>query len=592
MMTGQPMVDAPNHADALSLYASGQYQACADLCEQQLQAAPLNAQAWGRLGLARQALGQWRSAQVAFAAACQHEPANPEFRHNLGLAYARLGDIQRACTAYEQSHSLGLHHALLFNNWGCALRDGAQVSAAIRTFAQGLAHASAEAPAVLARLHTNLGTTLCLAGQSPKGIDHLRVAKELAPQLPEVHANWLLAALYSEETLPSKHADQARMFGRALAMQIGARALEPRHRDPHGPLNVGLLSPDLRQHPVATFLEPLLAGRADQSIRFVAYADVANPDDTSRRLQRLCDGWHNTFGMNDDRLFGQLRSDGIDVLLDLSGHTSGARTTLLCGRAAFVQVNYLGYPATTGLPNMDFRIVDALTDPEGLQGLCSETLLFMPQGFLCYPSAAGSPRAPSMPTNFTFACFNNPAKISNACLRAWSLILQQAPHAQLVCKAKVFADPDVVTEFAARAHSFGLPPDRLRCWLPQASHATHLAAYDQISAALDTFPYHGTTTTCEALAAGVPVVSLIGHSHVQRVGLSLLSRVGLAELASTSEADYVRKAVALASDAAQLAGARQRLAAAWPQSSLTHGKMQAQAFEQLLRQAWQQRLRG
>lgn len=587
------MVDAPNHEDALALYASGQYQACADLCERQLQVAPHNAQVWGRLGLARQALGQWRSAQVAFLAACAHEPASAEFQHNLGLVYARMGDIERACADYERAHSLGLHHALLFNNWGCALRDGAHVSAALRVFAQGLAHASAESPAILARLHTNLGTTLCVAGQAPKGLEHLRLAKGLAQQLPEVHANWLLAALYSEETVPSQHADHARVFGRALAMQTGTRAMAPRHKDPHGSLNVGVLSPDLRQHPVATFLEPLLAARSDPSLRFVAYADVANPDATSLRLRGRFDGWHNTFGMNDDLLLGQLSSDGIDVLLDLSGHTSGARTALLCGRAAFVQVNYLGYPATTGLANMDFRIVDALTDPEGSETLCSETLLLMPHGFLCYPRPAGDwPQPTAVPTSFAFACFNNPAKISNACLRTWSLILQQAPQAQLVCKAKVFADPDVVIDFAARAASFGVPPDRLRCSPPQASHAAHLAAYSDMSVALDTFPYHGTTTTCEALAAGVPVVSLIGHSHVQRVGFSLLSRVGLADLACSSEAAYVQKAVALANDPSQLLDARQRLTDAWPHSSITNASLQAHAFEQLLRQAWQQRLRA
>lgn len=584
------MVDAPNHEDALALYASGRYQACADLCERQLQVAPHNAQVWGRLGLARQALGQWQLAQSAFTAACHHEPANPEFQHNLGLVHARVGDLERACAAYEQAHNLGLHHPLLFNNWGCALRDGAHIGAALRVFAQGLSHVTSESPGILARLHTNLGTTLCVAGQAPKGIEYLRLAKDLAPQLPEVHANWLLAALYSEETLPSQHADYARVFGRALSMQVGQRVVEPRHRDPQGRVNVGVLSPDLRQHPVATFIEPLLAERADQNMRFVAYADVARPDATSLRLQRVFDGWHNSFGMNDEMLFDQLRADGIDVLLDLSGHTSGARTALLCGRAAFVQVNYLGYPATTGLPTMDFRIVDALTDPEGSQTLCSETLLFMPEGFLCYPRPnAAFPQPPA--TEFAFGCFNNPAKISDACLRTWSLILQQAPHAQLVCKSKVFGDPHVVADFETRARGFGVPPGRFHCWPPHASHAAHLAAYDRISVALDTFPYHGTTTTCEALAAGVPVVSLIGHGHVQRVGLTLLARVGLADLACTSEAAYVKRAVELANQPTQLTHVRQTLVAAWPQSSLTNGRMQARAFEGLVRQAWQQRLR-
>ena len=189
---------APKHEDALALFSAGDYEACVQLCERQLRHAPTNAQVWARLGQARQALAQWPAAQVAFMQACHYEPSSPEFQHNLGLAYAQTQDLARACAAYSQAHSLGLHHPLLFNNWGCALRDGAKISEALDVFEQGLAHAPPNADATLGRLHTNLGTTLCLAGQSPKGLNHLRRAIELAPQLPEVHANWLLAAHYSD----------------------------------------------------------------------------------------------------------------------------------------------------------------------------------------------------------------------------------------------------------------------------------------------------------------------------------------------------------------------------------------------------------
>ena len=341
-------------------------------------------------------------------------------------------------------------------------------------------------------------------------------------------------------------------------------------------------------------MEPLLSHRQDPSLKFFAYADVARPDEMTSRLQTLVDEWRLTFGTSDQALRQQIGADGIDIMVDLSGHTSGARTTLLCSRVAFVQINYLGYPGTTGLPSMDFRIVDELTDPDGAPAGYSEALLYMPHGFLCFrPVRFGNGGGPLSDTTrpFTFGCFNNVAKISDTCLRLWARILRTAPHSHLALKATAFADTGIVSGLRKRAQEHGVPGERLHCWPPLGSYAEHIAAYGEVDVALDTFPYHGTTTTCEALAAGVPVVSLIGSEHVSRVGLTLLTRVDLQECATTSEDHYVGMAVALSSDGAKLAHARQRLSAAWPRSELTNGRQQAQAFEGVLRQSWQQKLR-
>src|SRR4029077_2442406 len=244
-------------------------------------------------------------------------------------------------------------------------------------------------------------------------------------------------------------------------------------------------------------------------------------------------------------------TDGIDVLVDLAGHTARNRLGVFTRKPAPVQVTWLGYPNTTGLDAMDYRLVDAVTDPVGeADALASETLVRLEGGFLCYGAAKDAPgpaEAPSIATGtVTFGSFNNPTKLSDATLDIWARLLDRLPQARLLLKGTPFADPATRTLFLSRLGERSVSAERVELLAWQANRAAHLSLYDRIDIALDPFPYNGTTTTCEALWMGVPVVTLRGDRHAARVGASLLTRVGLEALIADDEAGYVATAAALA----------------------------------------------
>ena len=267
------------------------------------------------------------------------------------------------------------------------------------------------------------------------------------------------------------------------------------------------------------------------------------PDAATERFKGLADRWTTTIGMSDDALADGIRNDGIDILVDLAGHTAGNRLPVFARKPAPVQVTWLGYPNTTGLAAIDCRLVDAVTDPEGeADAFASETLVRLPEGFLCYGARDDAPApatAPCVATGFvTFGSFNNPAKLSGATLDVWAQLLARLPTARLLLKGKPFAEAATRAIYLDRLVARGVAADRIELvgWLPEREH---LALHDRVDIALDPFPYNGTTTTCEALWMGVPAVTLRGDRHAGRVGASLLTRIGLSDLIAESVEGYV-----------------------------------------------------
>jgi FkbM family methyltransferase len=361
--------------------------------------------------------------------------------------------------------------------------------------------------------------------------------------------------------------------------------------DPERRLRVGVVSPDLKQHSVAYFLEPLLAAHDRRLIEYFAYANVAAPDAVTARLQAHVEHWRTIFGVSDESAARQIETDRIDILIDIAGHTANNRLALLARRPAPVQMTYLGYANTTGLQAVDWRLTDGWADPPGTtEALHTEELLRIPGGFLCYrprePSPAPGPPPVISADRITFGSFNILAKVSPTVLALWARILDRVPGARLILKGPAFADPATKAAFQARladtplsAHDVALVPHVI-------DEGEHLAAYQRIDIALDTWPYHGTTTTCEALWMGVPVVTLAGRPHASRVGVSLLSRVGLPELVGQTPDEYVSIAAGLAADRPRLLALRGSLRERVVASGLTDAAAGAAAFEGALREAW------
>ena len=453
----------------------------------------------------------------------------------------------------------------------------------------------------LVSAHVMLGNTLRSLGRYEEMEAAYRRALAIDPSLREVRENLLsvplLDMLYDAAATPAEIYRRHRAWGEgAIAEARKADATPasfPNSRDPERRLRVAYLSPDFRYHAVSFFFEPLLAHHDSRVVEPYCYAEVENPDIVTSALQKLGGTWRNTIGFDNAALRARLRADGIDIAIDLAGHTGRGRLNAFAVKPAPVTATWLGYPATTGLSTIDWRITDARADPPGQEQFHSEKLLRLPETFLCYHFYGSVEPALAPPPALArgavaFGSFNNPLKLSSPALAAWARILAAVPGSRLVMKSYRFIDPSRRAHFLERFAESGIAPERLELREPQPHMVDHLASYGEIDIALDPFPYNGTTTTCEALWMGVPMVCLIGDHHAARVGFDLLSQVGIAEFAAPDIERYVATAVALASDLPRLTRLRQELRGRMRASTLCDAPRFARAFEAGLREMWRE----
>jgi len=360
-------------------------------------------------------------------------------------------------------------------------------------------------------------------------------------------------------------------------------------------IRVGYMSPDFRRHSVSIFLEPILENHDHSDFEIFAYSDVAKADGVTERLRSLTDVWREIHGKNDQEVIDLVMDDQIDILVDLAGHTAGNRLALFARRAAPVQVAFLGYPNTTGLSTMDYRITDECSDPTGTTDAHYRERLFrLPRGFLCYRPPPGAPEVkppPSAETGaVTFGSFNDIAKVTPELVALWSSLLRSVPGAEFLLKSRALSDGPTREHVLGLFAQNGIHPGRVRLSPPLSSLEAHLSMYGEMDVALDTFPYCGTTTTLEALWMGVPVVTLAGPTHVSRVGVSILSAAGRGEWIALTPEDYLLKATDLTAQPEKLEGIRDSLRGELQSSALLSPEEFAEGFESSLRTAWNSRL--
>lgn len=338
-------------------------------------------------------------------------------------------------------------------------------------------------------------------------------------------------------------------------------------------MRIGYVSGDFRRHSVANFLLPVLQHHDRNAFQVFCYSTNAWTDDVTERLTAAADHWRRLFGLDDEAAASLIAEDGIDLLIDLSGHTAHNRLALFARQPAPIQATWLGYPGSTGVEAIRYRLVDAITDPPGeADRHYSERLIRLDHGFLCYAPIDEAPQPVIRPQGpVRFGSFNNPAKLSPATLDLWMRVLQAVDRSQLVLKGRPFADPQVRQTLLDRFGRRGIAADRILLLEHMASPDQHMAAYGEVDIALDPFPYNGTTTTCEALWMGVPVVTMLGARHSARVGASLLTQVGLDWLIARDEEDYIRLAADLAGDYRRRAGLRGQLRPRMQASPLCDG---------------------
>lgn len=431
-------------------------------------------------------------------------------------------------------------------------------------------------------LHDQLVLTHAAAlvslGHLRDSMDLLAKGSKAFPDHVRIRSGLASTAIYLSQAHPAEIARLFRDYGTVLERQtprLPERSVSA--ADASRPLRVGIISPDLRTHSVAFFIEPFFEFHDRARIQLVAYMTARDEDATSQRLRTHAALWRNVGGQKDEEIAQRIRADGIDILVDLAGHTQGHKLGVLARRPAPVQVTYLGFPDTTGLTTIDWRIVDSHTDPAGATPTISgdpqptyderatEKLWRLDPSFLCYRPRPNLPEPTrAAHDGVVFASFNASRKISADCIDLWSRLLQRVPDATLILKAVEFADPEGTRVYADAFAARGLV-SRVKFIPPQESLEDHLAMYNGVDVALDTFPYHGTTTTCETLWMGVPVITLAGNRHASRVGISLLANLGAPEWIASTPDDYIAKAAALAADAQALAHHRATL-----RTRLTH----------------------
>ena len=385
------------------------------------------------------------------------------------------------------------------------------------------------------------------------------------PAHPEAGSARLLCLNYLDTVSAEALREAHFAYGRSQVAGLPAPPVARAQVVPSGrPLRVAVVSGDFRRHAVASFFEPLLAHPRPAGIEVWLYHDHTVVDEVSRRLQGLATQWRHIAGQPNGAVEALLRSDAPDVLIDLAGHTGLNRLPLYARRVAPVQISYLGYPNTTGLTAMDYRLTDEWADPVGrTEDLHTEQLVRYAPCAWAYQPPVDAP-APALPpcasgAPVTFGSFNNPAKLSGQTLRLWARVLQAVPGSRLLLKGHGFDGAGMRDRLAVRFAAVGVDSSRVEMIDRTRSALAHLELYSRVDVALDPYPYHGTTTTCEALWMGRPVVTLTGGEHRSRVGVSLLNACGHPEWAAASEDDYVRIAAGLALDPAGLAASGQAL---------------------------------
>ncbi len=428
-----------------------------------------------------------------------------------------------------------------------------------------------------------LATAELMHGAAGAAAAAYRRAIAADPAAPVLRSGLAFTLHYLPEVDGAAILDAARAFETACAQGLAPMARTS--RPSRGRMRVAYLSGDLCQHPVAAFVEPLWRHHDRSAVEIVAIA-TGPQDSVTARLRALADRWHDAQGLDDAQVAALIAAEGVDIAIDLAGHTASNRLLALARRPAPVQMTWLGHPGTTGLSAVDWRLTDAVADPLGAEAHHAEELLRLPQGFLCWQPPADAP-APALPPagTITFGSFNLLPKLSEPTLAAWGRLLAVVPGSRLLLKSRSLVDPGVRGALLARLAALDVAADRVELVGWAASHREHLALYGRVDIALDPFPYNGTTTTCEALWMGVPVVTLAGDRHAARVGASLLAQVGLGELVADSVAGYVAIAADLARDSARRSRLRATLRGRMAASPLCDGPGFAGRFEAALRAA-------
>lgn len=580
-----------NYADAYYnlglLYSETNRAAESIACYQRLlQIQPDNSEALNNLGNIFYRQSKFNEAISAYQKAFQLNPNYAEAYYNMANALLEQDKLKKALSFYQKALALRPDWAELHNNMGTAFQNQGKLNDAISHFQKALENQPDYAEAM-----NNLGIAYRNQGRFRAAIQCYQAALQINPAYREAHSNLLFCLNYDPAVGQKDIFTEACNWWHQHGLPNASAFVHRTNDDPQRRLKIGYVSPDLRRHSVGFFFLPLIAAHHHAEFEIYCYAEVKQPDETTKQIRTHADHWFSTVGQTDMAVAEKVHSDQIDILVDLAGHTANNRLGVFAARPAPIQVTWLGYPNTTGLTTIDYRLTDNIADPaEAADHLYSETLVRLPQGFLCYGPPEDAPDISGLPATetgrITFGSFNALPKMNAAVIAVWSEIMRQVPASHLLLKCKQLADAPTLQTYLDVFARHGIGADRIRMLAHTPSFREHLAWYNNVDIGLDPFPYNGTTTTCEALWMGVPVVTLRGERHSARVGASILSNIGLTDLIAETEEQYAIKAIKLATNMERLQKLRSEMRDRITSSPINDAQRFASDVEITFRDIW------
>ena len=546
--------------------------------------------AHNNLGNVLKDLGEYEEAAKAYRRIIELDPENSQALYNLSLATSEFGSLEEAETTYRAAIKAKPNFALAHNNLAVTLKDLGKFGEAEESYRQAI-----KFKPDFDQAHFNLADLLGRAGKYEAAQVSFKQSIAINPKYVNAFHNRNFFLNYTTDNSPKEiyqiHMDFEKQFGgldRRTSLNL------PDFMSAKKPLRVGYVSGDLRNHSVAYFLLPILEKHNSEHVEIFCYYNNNVNNQMTDRLRSASDHWRSVYKVSDEDTVELIKNDNIDILVDLSGHSDKNRLLVFAQKPAPIQVTWLGYPNTTGLSAIDYRLTDLVADPVGIaDDLHSEELMRLPDGFLCYKGDLTVPPSKVLPSKkngfTTFGSFNNFSKMSPQVIKVWADILHKVPNSKLILKSsnEVFDEKDYLKLFLEE----GISKDRVEIYGRLANYQDHLNLYNLIDICLDTFPYNGATTTCEALWMGVPVIALLGDRHVGRVGASILNSAGLKDFVAEDSDAYIDLATEYAGNEDYLENLRLSLRQKIQSSSLCDADTAARSLETAYKEMWNRYLK-
>lgn len=546
-------------------------------------ASPSLAQAYAGLGRVQKKMSQPKQAIENLKKSIELKPTAEAYAH-IGEALQDRNEDVEALQYYKKALAINPNNTEYLNNIGGLYSRLQQYREASNHYRRVL-DVEPDNPSAL----NNMASSLKAFGQMEEAISYHKKSLQIRPNHAGTYTNLLLSMVYAPSVSAEEQAKTAREFGEGIANPVFKNYVFNNDRNPNRRLKIGYVSPDFKTHSVNFFFEPLLNRHDRKNFEIYGYASVEKKDGITARLEKSFDHWRDIFTLDDEEAADLIHQDGIDILIDMAGHTGFNRLLTFARKPAPVQVTWLGYPATTGVTAIDYRIVDPHTVPAGMnQEWSAETLWRLPDVFCCYSPGDKIVDVidhPPFEDNgyITFGCFNNFSKVTDAVLASWLQILKRVPGSKLFLEIACLDQFE--SDLIARLQAIGF--DLASVILEQRKPNTQFIMYNRIDIALDPFPCNGGTTSMDCLWMGVPIIALAGNSFVSRMGVSFLTNSGLPQLIADTTDDYIEKAVALASDLDGLRAIRHNLRDKVRASPLMDQERFIKNMEAAYRKMWQ-----